>query len=101
MARDRLWIRRISARLEGGNSRPRETFPRKAGVAQGEAIRGGGQFLLELRDVFLALRYAARPTAAASSQDRDHLGRAAGFRFTQLPAETRSGISVVRKHLHR
>ena len=70
LARDRLRIRGVSARREGGRARDGEAVPRKARSAKGEALCSGRQFLLEFRHVLLALRCAARTVAPTPCRRR-------------------------------
>src|ERR1700683_739309 len=101
MARDRLWICGVSARLKAWSNGSRKGLPRKTGASEGEALPGGWQFLLEFGHVFLALRRAAGAIAAAPAEDGDYSGGAAGLRLARIPAEAQTGVSVVRKHFHR
>src|ERR1700685_4441389 len=101
MARDRLWICGVSARLEARSHRSRKALPREAGVGEGETLPGGGQFLLEFGHVLLAVRRAAGAIAAAPAEDGDHSGGAPRLRLARIRPETKPGVSAVRKHLHR
>src|SRR5262245_15564908 len=103
MARNRLRIYRVSAQHEGRQygAAASEAFPREARSRHGEAVRGGGQFFLELRYVLLARRRTARSTAPPSAQDRDAAGVTAAIRLAEVRLAAGKHLPPGGKHFDR